>query len=83
MDEPEAWALRERYLELWPSTVAKSLGALGLGPRGRQMIERLLRENPGNLSLLKHATALSLAEAAANPSAAEGPRSLNATATFR
>jgi dTMP kinase len=83
MDEPEAWALRERYLELWPSTVAKSLGAIGLTPRGRQMLEVLLRANPGNLSLLKHATAISLAEAAANPSAIDRAHSAGATATYR
>jgi dTMP kinase len=79
MDQPAAWSLRERFADLWPSTVAKSLGALGHTPRGRLLIERLLRENAGNLSLLKHATALSLAEAAAS---AETPR-VTATATFR
>jgi dTMP kinase len=81
MDEPEAWSLRERFAGLWPSTVAKSLGALGRGPRGRQLIERLLRDNAGNLSLLKHATALSLAEG--NASASDAPSRVTAGATFR
>jgi dTMP kinase len=58
MDQREAWALRERCMDLWPSTVAKSLGVLGNMAVGREIVSALLRQHPGNLSLLKHATAL-------------------------
>ena len=50
--------------------MAKSLGALGHGDRGRRLLEELLYRHPGNLSLLKHATAL--AGARAEPRAAVG-----------
>jgi dTMP kinase len=83
MDHPAAWSLRERFAKLWPSTVAKSLGELGHTPRGRQLIEQLLHENAGNLSLLKHATALSLAGSTYASSAADAPPRVSATATFR
>ena len=58
MDQLLAWSLRERCADLWPSTVAKSLGDLGRGLRGLRMVADLLRDHPGNLSLLKHAAAL-------------------------
>jgi dTMP kinase len=83
MDQPDAWSLRERFASLWPSTVAKSLGKLGHTPRGRQLIEQLLHDHPGNLSLLKHATALSLAGTTYHSSAADAPGRTTASATFR
>jgi dTMP kinase len=60
LDTPEAWALRERHLDRWPSTVAKTLGPLALGQRGGDMIARLLHAHPYNISLLKHAAGVAL-----------------------
>lgn len=58
MDDPRAWALREELRDAWPSTTVKSLGALGLDGRGREMTIDILSRH-GDLSLLKHAAALS------------------------
>ena len=58
MDEPRAWALREELRDAWPSTTVKSLGALGLDGRGRDLTIDILSRH-GDLSLLKHAAALS------------------------
>jgi dTMP kinase len=60
LDEPEAWELREAAMDLWPSTVAKSLGPLADGERGRALLLRLLETHPYNLSLWKHAAAVAL-----------------------
>ena len=60
LDTPEAWDLRERYLATWPSTVAKTLGPLALGERGGDMMARLLKAHPRNISLLKHAAGVAL-----------------------
>ena len=38
MDDAEAWLLRERYADVWPSTVVKTLGPLASGVRGRQEV---------------------------------------------
>jgi len=58
-DEP-AWELREKYADVWPSTVVKSLGPLADEPRGEVLVRRLLGSHPMNLSLLKHAAAIAL-----------------------
>ncbi len=58
LDDTRAWTLRHRAADLWPSTVVKSLGELGREGRGRELVERQLRQHPANLSLLKHAAAL-------------------------
>ena len=60
VDAEEAWSLRESNADVWPSTVAKSLGALADTPRGARLVERLLAAYPGNVSLLKHAAAIAL-----------------------
>lgn len=58
--DDEAWALREAFLDVWPSTVVKTLGVLADGERGRAMVERQLAAHPNNVSLLKHAAAIAL-----------------------
>ena len=58
MDDPRAWALREELRDAWPSTTVKSLGALGLAGRGRDLIIAVLAKH-GDLSLLRHAAAVS------------------------
>lgn len=60
LDDPEAWDMREAHADTWPSTVVKTLGPLSEGKRGRELIERQLRNYPGNVSLLKHAAAVAL-----------------------
>jgi dTMP kinase len=60
LDDPEAWEMREAHADAWPSTVVKTLGPLCERPRGRELIERQLRNYPGNVSLLKHAAAVAL-----------------------
>jgi hypothetical protein len=40
--------------------VCKSLGPLASTPRGRSLTEHLLREHAGNISLLKHASAIAV-----------------------
>jgi len=47
LDSPRAWALRERCRDLWPSTVAGSLGALAHGARGRALLANLLAAHGG------------------------------------
>lgn len=60
LDDAEAWELRDRCADIWPSTVAKTLGALADGPRGKALVERQLEKYPGNVSLLKHVAAMYL-----------------------
>jgi dTMP kinase len=60
MDHPQAWELRDRHRDTWPSTVAKSLGPLADGERGKDLLLGLLRAYPDNVSLLKHAAAVAL-----------------------
>jgi dTMP kinase len=59
-DEPEAWALRERCADLWPSTVVKSLGVLHRASRGRALLERELSLYGHQLGVLRNASALAL-----------------------
>jgi dTMP kinase len=60
LDDLEAWEMRDTHADTWPSTVVKTLGPLSEGRRGRDLIERQLRNYPGNVSLLKHAAAVAL-----------------------
>jgi len=60
LDAPAAWALRERCADIWASTVVKSLGPLASTARGQALVERQLRQYPGNVSLLKHAAAIAV-----------------------
>ena len=55
LDHPTAWELRDTCLELWPACVAKSLGVLVCGARGKELLHRALTLFPGNISLLKQA----------------------------
>ncbi len=63
LDVDAAWSIREALADVWPSTVAKSLGALVAKERGLTLLEKLLERNPTNLSLLKHATQVAAASA--------------------
>lgn len=67
-DDAEAWALRERYADLWPSTVVKSVGALRDSARGRALLERQLVRHGQRLGVLRNAAllALSLASCASS-----------------
>jgi len=60
LEDEEAWRLREAFLDVWPSTVVKTLGHLADGERGRAMVQRQLAAHPNNVSLLKHAAAIAL-----------------------
>jgi dTMP kinase len=60
MDSEQAWKMREEYQDVWPSTVAKSLGPLADGARGKALLLRQLEKYPQNLSLLKHAASVAL-----------------------
>jgi dTMP kinase len=60
LDDPPAWQLREQYADVWPSTVLKSLGPLCVTAQGQQLTARQLAGHPGNLSLLKHASAMAM-----------------------
>jgi dTMP kinase len=58
LDHPIAWEIRESCMDLWPSTVVKSLGVLVSGARGYEMLLRALASYPDNISLLKQAAAI-------------------------
>jgi dTMP kinase len=58
LDGQIAWQLREACLDVWPSTVVKSLGVLVNGARGQGVLLRQLGCYPENVSLLKHVTAI-------------------------
>ena len=60
LDEAEAWQLREKHADLWPSTVLKSLGALCKTEAGERLVARQLARHAANISLLKHASAIAL-----------------------
>src|SRR6185369_10959406 len=53
-----AWQIRDACVDLWPSTVVKSLGVLVSGARGHELLLRQLARYPDDISLLKHATAI-------------------------
>jgi dTMP kinase len=60
LDSPEAWQLRDECVDVWPSTVVKTLGPLADGERGRKLVERQLQKYPANVSLLKHVAGMFL-----------------------
>jgi dTMP kinase len=51
LDDEPSWALRERALQAWPSTVAHSLLGLESRPRAQAMIERCRELGAGDLHL--------------------------------
>jgi dTMP kinase len=57
MDHPTAWDIREACLDIWPSTVVKSLGPLAGGERGSDLVAQALERFPDSISLLKQAAA--------------------------
>jgi dTMP kinase len=57
LDDELAWDIREACLDLWPSTVIKSLGPLVSGPRGADLLARALARHADSISLLKYAAA--------------------------
>lgn len=59
-DDAEAWWLRARYGDLWPSTVLKSLGPLVDGERGAALVDRQLGAHGDRLAVLRHASAFFL-----------------------
>lgn len=62
LDHERAWKIRADSLDTWPSTMVKSLGALGLEDRGRALALCALTRHPDNISLLKHLTRLATME---------------------
>jgi hypothetical protein len=60
IDSEPAWSLRTTSLDVWPSTVVKTLDRLADEPRGEQLVERQLRTYPANISLLKHVSSIAL-----------------------
>lgn len=54
----QAWAIRRQCRDIWPSTIVKSLGPLGLEEPGRALVLDVLARYPDNVSLLKHITKL-------------------------
>jgi dTMP kinase len=49
LDDPDSWQLRERCVELWPSTVIWSLGELLDHPRTPDLLERCREAAPEDL----------------------------------
>jgi dTMP kinase len=60
LDVPPAWELRTGSLDIWPSTVVKTLGPLADVARGQELILRQLDRYPENVSLLKHVSSIAL-----------------------
>ncbi|MES1184351.1 MAG: dTMP kinase [Myxococcales bacterium] len=60
VDVAPAWELRTGNLDIWPSTVVKTLGSLADTARGKELIQRQLRAYPDNVSLLKHVSSIAL-----------------------
>lgn len=54
IDSGPAWALRTELRLKWPNTAVSSLGAGAQSERAWKFRWDMLRENPGNLLLLKH-----------------------------
>ncbi|MDZ4694735.1 MAG: hypothetical protein SGI86_06260 [Deltaproteobacteria bacterium] len=53
LDDEAAWALRERAIDCWPSTVVHSLLGLETQPRAQAMVARCNTLNLGDIHLLK------------------------------
>jgi len=58
VDDERAWEIRHQCRDIWPSTVVKSMGPLGLSSPGQAIVEELLARYSDNISLLKHVTRL-------------------------
>src|SRR5439155_20931972 len=58
IDDARAWALREAHAGTWPWAVAKSLGMLMAGERGRALLAAVLARHPRDLALWRNATVL-------------------------
>jgi dTMP kinase len=56
----QAWSLRDAGLDVWPSTVVKTLADLADEPRGQALVVRQLQKYPDNVSLLKHVSSIAL-----------------------
>jgi dTMP kinase len=61
LDDPDAWSLRERCIERWPSTVALSLLGLDQHPRSAALLERCRAAAPHDLFLKRRLHQLSRA----------------------
>ena len=70
LDDPQAWALRERALTRWPSTVMHSLVGLADDGKVREWTERCRELAAGDLHMLRHLQALE--EWSARPLWAQG-----------
>jgi len=60
LDLPPAWSLRTSSVDIWPSTVVKTLGLLADEARGHELVQRQLAAYPDNVSLLKHVSSIAL-----------------------
>jgi hypothetical protein len=60
VDSEQAWGLRSGSLDVWPSTVVKTLGPLADQARGQALLERQMTSYPDNVSLLKHVSCIAL-----------------------
>lgn len=58
---PRAWEMRERCLDVWPSSVLKSVVGLAHDPRATTLLQAQLERYPTNPSLLKHASEIAIA----------------------
>jgi len=58
LDDPGSWALRERCLERWPSTVAASLTGLARSARATALLQRCQACAPGDLFLKRRLSIL-------------------------
>ncbi len=63
--QSQAWSMRGRLVDVWPSTAVKSLGAFAQGMQGTKRVTAIIAKHPHNLSLLKHATQIAAAQATA------------------
>ena len=67
MAVPQAWALRDEYRDLWPSTVVRNLGALATTPRGAELVARQLSVHQNNVSVVRNAAGIALGMKPSHP----------------
>lgn len=72
LESLRAWDLRERCLDVWPSSVLKSVVGLAHDPRATTLLKAQLERYPTNPSLLKHASEIAIAARAPVASAFPG-----------
>jgi dTMP kinase len=58
LDDLPSWALRERALERWPSTVAHSLLGLGADPCAQELVRRCAERARGDVHVLRRLRSL-------------------------